>query len=105
MYTIDREKVRQVLLSENQPAYQIDVLLENFPLLPDEIGALIDNWLDHREIPKLTIDGISLKDVMEKHHDHFLVAIRDLSRLLDPTLPDDKRELWKKALTAPRYYE
>lgn len=105
MYHLDQEKARKILNAENIKAYQIDILLKNFPPVPDEIGTLVEQWFVDQNIPDLIVDGISIDEVMNKRHAHFLVAIRDLSRLLDPSLSDEMRKKWRKILTTTLYYE
>jgi len=105
MYCINKEKARKVLLSQNYQPYQINILLENYPSLPDSIGELIEEWFDDHKIPELQIDGISLQEVMENRNSHFLVAIRDLSRLLDPSISLEDKKKWRKMLKKTLYYE
>ena len=85
MYYLDKDKARKVLLSQNFQPYQIKILLKNYPPLQDSIGELIEVWFKDQEIPELVIDGISLQEVMENRHSHFLIAIRDISRLIYPS--------------------
>lgn len=105
MYYLNKDKARKVLLSQNIQPYQIKILLKNYPSLPNSIGELIEDWFKDREIPELVIDGISLQEVMENRHSHFLIAIRDLSRLLDPSLSLEEKEKWHQILNKTLYYE
>lgn len=105
MYHLDQEKARKILLSDDFEAYQIDILLQNYPPLPDQVGEMIELWFVDQEIPELIVDGVSLHEVIDQRHAHFLVAIRDLSRLMDPSLSEEKREQWRKILTTTLYYE
>jgi len=105
MYLIDKEKVQKILLSQNHKPYQIAILLKNYPLISDDLGELIDHWMDNQEILDIEIDGVSLKDVINNHKSHFLVAIRDLDRLRDPSLTPEKLDQWRRILTTKRYFE
>jgi hypothetical protein len=105
MYAIDKERVRAALLLENFQSLDIDILLKNYPSIPDELGKLVDKWFIDQEIPDLEIDGISLIGVMEKRHAHFLVAIRDLSKFLEPEMSAEKRAQWHRILTTSVFYE
>lgn len=105
MYLLDKEKARNVLANQNLNPYQIEQILKRFPPLPDNMGGGVDRWLTDQAIPDINIDGISLKEVMEKHGSHFLIALKDLARLLDPELTAEKRSQWRRILTNPVYYE
>ncbi len=105
MYLLDKTRARQVLLAENIKPFQADRLLERFPPLPDRFGPSIDTWLADQTIPDIDVDGITVKQVMENHHAHFLAAMSDLAVLLDPGLPPEKRSQWQRILTTPRSYE
>ncbi len=105
MYTIDKQKASVILKSQNFEPYQINLLLKNYPPLPDAFGKAVEQWLIDKTVPDLEVDGITLKDVMTNRHSHFLVAIRDLSHLLDPTLSADEQAQWHRILSTPLYYE
>lgn len=105
MYLLDKERARKVLLSQKINAAQVDRLLRNYPPLPDALGALVEQWLSDQIIPEFEIDGISLKHAMKIRRSHFLVSIRDMRNLLDPTMPKEKRELWREILTTPVQYK
>jgi phage regulator Rha-like protein len=79
--------------------------LKNFPELDDSLRAPVEEWLENQQIPELVVDGVSIHDVIEKRRSHFLKAIRDLNRLLDPNLTPEQHDNWKRIITTPRFYE
>ncbi|NMB60855.1 MAG: hypothetical protein GYA18_00775 [Chloroflexi bacterium] len=105
MYQLDKDLARSVLLKQGHATYQIDILLKNYPSLQDEMGVVVEKWLRDQKIPDLEVDGLSIREVMETRRSSFLVAVRDLNRLLDASLPDEKRTQWRRILTTPVYYE
>lgn len=105
MYQLDKQKAKQVLLDEGLDRLLVDSFVENYPPLDDSLGVVVDQWLTDRQIPALEMEGISLREVMEKRASHFLKAIRDLNRLVDPTLTAEQKSNWKRIITAQQYYE
>lgn len=105
MYLLDIEKARTILLSQNVKPYQIELLLNHYPPLEDSLENIVEQWLLDQSIHEVVIDEISLQEVMRNRRSHFLVALRDLNRLLDPKLSEEKREQWKRILTTPLYFE
>ncbi len=105
MYILDKTRARQVLLAQNMKPRQIDSILRRFPSLPDKLGPSIDKWLKDQQIPDIEVDGISVRQVMENHNSHFLVALADLAVLLDPDLLPEKREQWHRILRRRVMYE
>lgn len=105
MYLLDKNKARSILLAQNFLSDEVDRMLKHYPALPDPLGDLIDRWLVDQNIPDFEVDNISLKDVIERRHSHFLIAIRDLGRLLDSDLTPEKREQWRRILSTPIHYE
>jgi hypothetical protein len=105
LYTLDKERARKILLEEKLTPFQADNLLNHYPPIHDSLRGAIDQWLEERTMPEVAVEGITLGEVMEKRHCHFLIAIRDLSRLLTAELTPEKREQWHRILTTPVYYE
>lgn len=105
MYTIDKQKAIAILKSQNTEQHQINLLLKNYPSLQDDFGKAVEQWFIDQTIPDLEVEGITLKDVMANRHSHFLIAIRDLSHLLDPTLSPEEHKQWRRILSTPLYYE
>ena len=105
MYILDKDKARSLLLTKDSNPIVIETFLDNFPPLDDSLGQLVDQWLDDQQIPDLVIDGISLKHLMSFRASNFLKAIRDLNKLLDPSLSEADRQQWIRILNTPRFYE
>lgn len=105
MYILDKERISKILVAEKLNSSQIHYMLDNYPPIDDTLGVIIEQWLNNKEIPSFEIEGISLKNVMAMRHSHFLVAIRDLNKLLDPALTPEKHDQWRRILTTPVYYE
>jgi hypothetical protein len=105
MYILDKTRARKVLLAQNIKPHQADRLLKHLSPVPDHLGHFIEQWLDDQTIPDIEIDGITVKQIMDNHHSHFLTAISDLAVLMDPDLPPEKRTQWRRILTTPRKYE
>jgi hypothetical protein len=105
MYILDKECATHVLESERFNPAQIQHILYDYPPLNDEFGLAVEKWLSGQPIPTVEVDGLLLTDIMEKRHSHFLVAIRDMNKLLDPALPPEKHEQWRRILSTPAYYE
>jgi hypothetical protein len=105
MYILDKSRARKVLLAQNLKPHQADRLVERFSPVPDRLGHFIEQWLEDQTIPDIVIDGITVKQVMDNHHSHFLIAINDLAILMDPDLSPEKRTQWRRILSTPRRYE
>lgn len=105
MYHLDKEKARKVLLEEGFSPSPVDRLLKRYPPVHESLGPAIEKWLNEGIISDVIVDGISVREVMEKRQSHFLIAIRDLSKLLDPNLTPEKREKWRRIITTPVFYE
>jgi len=105
MYELDKDLARSVLLKQGHAPYQVDILLKNYPPLQDELGVAVEQWLQNQKIPDLEVDGLLVREVMETRRSNFLVAVRDLNRLSDISLPDEKRTQWRRILTTPVHYE
>ncbi len=105
MYELNKEKIREILRQEQVKAVSIESLLKHFPPLPDELGKLVETWMATRLVPDLVIDGISIHDVMQVRECHFLVALREMRKLLEPDLSTEERAQWRRILTTPVHFE
>ena len=105
MYLLDKQKAREILLEEGFKPYQVNQLLKRYPPVHDSLGPAIEKWLNERVVSEVVVDNISVRNVMELRHSHFLIAIRDLSQLLNPDLTTQKREQWRRIVTTPVFYE
>jgi hypothetical protein len=106
MRTIDTEKIRTVLVVEDHfTPTRADLILKNFPLLNDELAEAVEQWLKDRTIADVTIEGLSIERVMHLRKCHFLIAVKDLARLIDPSLPAETRALLREVLGKPLILE
>ncbi|MHB8806570.1 MAG: hypothetical protein ACYC59_03210 [Anaerolineaceae bacterium] len=105
MYFLDIERAAHILESEQINPGKIQYILNNYPPLNDKLGLAVEQWLNNQPISNVEVEGLLLSDVMEKRHSHFLSAIRDMNKLLDPTLPHEKHDQWRRILSTPIYYE
>lgn len=105
MYLLDKDRASKVLEAERISKAKIDYLLNNFPPIDDFFTSVIEAWLNNQPIQDIVIDGIHLKEVMDKRHTHLLDSIRDMNKLLDQTLTKDEYENWQRILNTPIYFE
>ncbi len=105
MYIINKEIARKILSEQKFPPHQIESLLNRYPPIHDSLGNILERWLNDQTISDITIEDISLRDIIEKRNCHFLIAIRDMNKLLEPELTPEKREQWRRILTTPMYKE
>lgn len=105
MYQVDKQRAYRVLLESGFDKISIESFLKNFPALDDSLRTPVEEWLENQQVPELVVDGVSIQDVIEKRRSHFLKAIRDLNRLLDPNLTPEQHDNWKRIITTPRFYE
>ena len=105
MYHVDKQRAYQVLLESGFTNLSIESFLENFPTLDDSLREPVEKWLENQQVPELVVEGVPIQDIIEKRRSHFLKAIQDLNRLLDPNLTPEQHENWKRIITTPRFYE
>lgn len=105
MYIINKEVARKILLEQRFPPLQIERLLNRYPPIHDSLGNIIERWINDQVVSDIIIEDISLRDIIEKRNCHFLIAIRDMNKLLEPELTPKKREQWRRILTTPVYNE
>lgn len=105
MYELDKHLARNALLKQGHAPYQVEITLKSYPPLQDDLGEAVKKWLNDQIIPDLVVDGLKVKEVMKTRRSNFLIAVRDLNRLLDASLSDEKRAQWRRILTTPIRYE
>lgn len=105
MYILNKQIARKNLLEEKFPATEIDQLLERYGPLDETFAQAVDRWLATKIVSDVVVEGISLVEVMKIRRSHFLVAVRQLNHLLDPKLPPEKKEQWRRILQTPVFYE
>ena len=103
---VDTSRIRNVLQSElGYSRTEVNLFMENFPVLHPSLEPIVEQWLEDRTIVDIEVEGLSLKDVMEKQQRHFLAVIVKFDALLDDTLSIEdrqrlhrflKRQLWRR---------
>ncbi len=102
MYQPDPKKVQRVL--EKQYGYPPGIasrVAQNTRPLRDEFAAVIEAWLRGGELPVVSVEGITLAEVMRKRRCNPLAAARLLGDLLDEGLPPDQHDSLRSMLTTP----
>jgi len=102
MYRPDPKKVQRLL--EKQYGYPPGIasrVAENTRPLYDEFAVAIEAWLRNDEMPGVSIDGITLAEVMRNRRCNPIAAARLLGGLLDADLPPDQRDSLRSMLTTP----
>ncbi|NMB69850.1 hypothetical protein GYA27_01435 [candidate division WWE3 bacterium] len=94
MYLIDKTKAKNILISEGYQEQDINLLLEDYPELYDDLGSVIDIWLNTKNFVDFTYEGISLSQIMNTRGEHIITAAKTMNRLLNPNLsPEEKTRL------------
>lgn len=106
MYEIDKDRFRKIMVDEQgYTANKVDQLLADYPAVDDRFAEAIEQWLEDRTIADVSVDGLSLKEVIDNRRFHFLVAVRTLNELLEKELPEPDRSRQVEALRTPVYFE
>jgi hypothetical protein len=94
MYSVDKTKAKNILISEGYQEADINLLLKDYPDLYDDLGSVIDIWLNTKNFVNFTYEGISLSQIMDNRGEHLLTAAKAMNRLLNPNLsPEEKSNL------------
>lgn len=102
MYTIDKDKAKRILVEEfDYQPYHADLFLRRFPPLHEELAEPVETWLKDRAIPDVSVEGLSVEEIMQSQRGHFLLAIQYLNRLLDEDLSSEDKEGLVQALRKP----
>lgn len=97
--------IKDVLISKRGvPSWGVDDLLKSYPQIHDELVPSVQKWLDDGTVLDTTVDGLTIKQVMQKQGCNLLSAIRYLNVLLDDITPERREEL-KKALATVNVIE
>lgn len=106
MYQLDVNMVKQILIEEeNYPIHKVELLLKDYPPIHPQLEDALKQWLQDRTVSDVVVDGLSISQVMSNRQTHFIVAIRDLSQLLDENIPVEKRSKSREILGTPIYFE
>ncbi len=102
MQSLDKEKVRKVLMEEEHlPSFRVDLILKEFPPIDEALATAVKQWLEKRSFDDVQVDGLSISEVMRLRRCHFLIAVKDLARLQDPELPAESRRRLREILSKP----
>lgn len=81
-------------------AFQEDALTLKSPLL-----EAAQHWVQSGQIPDVQIDGVTLQQVMQNHHNHVLAALSEMQVLQRETLSEEERQYWVQYLNSPLSFE
>jgi len=102
MYTIDKEEAHKILTTElNYSPTEAALFLEDFPEIHDKLADAVKSWLENKTFEDVSIDGISIKEVMKIHKYNFLLAVRTLNGLLDEDITPEFRQGMAERLKKP----
>jgi len=102
MFILDKERAKRILTDElGYNPVSADLFLRDYPPIHDELAAAVQAWLKDRTILDVSVLGLSISDIMRVRHSHFLMAVQDLNRLLDPDLSEEDRQRMVRILSKP----
>jgi len=94
MFIVNKTELKKILVDEfTFKPYQADLFLSDYPPIYEPLVPAIQRWLMDRNILDISIEGLTIQDVIRKRQCNFLMAIREMNRLLDPALTSDIRKL------------
>ena len=103
MYTIDKEKVKKILIEElGYTPGQAKVFIDDFPPIYEPLDTAVKQWLTDRTISDVTVEGMTIKEIMLRHSTDFLEAVQELDALLDPRMTSEHRPSVINMLKSPR---
>lgn len=104
MLVLDKAKVKKILTEElGYDPIDADLFLKDYPPIHNELIEAVQRWLQDRTVVDVKISGVSVSEVMQASGCNFLVAIRDMDRLLDPGLSEERRRQMAESLRQPVY--
>ena len=93
MLKLDEKKLKKILTTElGYDSVAADRFAKHFPPVHDELVEATEQWLKDRTVNDVSISELSIKEVMRVQGYHFLLAIREMNRLLDKDLTSDQRQ-------------
>lgn len=105
MYQIDKAKARKILIEEEHyDAFDADQLLEDYPPIGDPLAQAVQQWLRDRQLLDTQVEGLTIKQIIDNRQYHFLVAVKALNRLLDPSKTAEQRLKLRNSLSRPVQY-
>lgn len=109
MFTLSKkqqEEIARILVEESGLSpFDVELFLSEFTSINDIFAPAIERWLEDRTIVDLSVEGVTISEVMKKRKCHFLAAVKDLNMLLDETIPASQRERFKETLTKYVHYD
>lgn len=105
MYAIDKSRARKIMVEEQGYAAQkVDRLLADYPPIHEPLAGAVKQWLEDRTILPVSVEGLTIPQVMQDQHYHFLVAVKNLNILIDASVPEDERKRLLRALRVPAVF-
>jgi hypothetical protein len=105
MYKINKTKARKILIDEEHfLPLNADRMLKDFPPIQEPLAQAVQKWLEDRTIVDISVEGLTIKKVIHDQGYHFLIAVKNLNKLLDQTIPEDERKNLLKALKIPSVF-
>lgn len=93
MYTIDRIKVKQIMVSElGYAQFEAEQFLDTIPSVHDKLQTVIEQWLEDRTVIDISVLGITLQGIIERRRCNFIIAIRYLNLLLSDDLLNEQNK-------------
>jgi hypothetical protein len=102
MQVIDIQKARSILINrEKLKPFLADLILKDYPALEDALAAAVEQWLASGTFDNIEVEGLTIKQVMQLRRSNFMVAVKELNRLLDPALSAETRNRLRDILNKP----
>jgi len=102
MYTLDRGKARDILITELGYDPKIaDVYLDSYPEIHEDLADAAKAWLEDRTVVDVMVEGVTIRQLMDAHDSHFLNALSSLNDLLTLVLDDEQKSSLVSFLRSP----
>lgn len=102
MFTIDKDKVKDILISELEyKEHEADVYLRDFPELNDHLQNALTLWLEDRTITDEVFFTLTIGELMKIRRSNFLTAVAALNRLFDSGVSEQQRQQMIEDLKQP----
>ncbi|VBB08463.1 mitochondrial glycoprotein [Lucifera butyrica] len=97
MLKYDKEVLEKILLEEcGYPAWSASLSAENIYKLDERLQKTLDAWLIDRSVSdEINVEGITIKQIIEKEHSSFIKALMTMDVFLQ------EPELAKKFAATP----
>lgn len=97
---VNKDQIKEILITElNYKQHEAESYADKYPsFIYDELVPAFEHWLKNRTVLDVVVYGVTISQVMNVQHFHFLMAVKAINRLLDPSLSADKRESMSKHL-------